>query len=1155
MLSAPRGGGGGGGRSNWVRRLREARAGGRTGGAARPARARGRGGGEGGGGGMSPQRAHAKVEATVPISSPEDKREYRRIVLPNGLTALLIHDPEMAAGGASGEDDDEEEDDEYSDEGSEGDDYGSDDGMEEGEEGEAGAPNGKGGGGGGATKKAAAALSVSVGSFSDPASANGLAHFLEHMLFMGSEDFPDENEYDSFLSKHGGGSNAFTECEHTCFFFDVHRASLRGALERFAGFFVSPLIKAGSMEREVQAVESEFRQALSHDGNRLLQLQCHTARDGHPFKAFFWGNMKSLRDAPASAGLDMRKQLLEFYDAHYCAPRMTLVVVGMETLDELQDMVGELFARVRPAPTPAAALPDDFKSQGMPFEPRMQYILPAVRDVMQLHVMWCLPPLLKAYRSKPADYASHLIGHEGRGSLFAALKARGWATALSGGVGDGGHDRSSNSSMFTVTAHLTEEGLRRRDDVASLIFQYAAMAAREGPQKWVFDELRAVAEVQFRYHEEEEADEYAVNLASNMPVYAPEHAVSGDYVFEDWDPQCVDAIMQHLTPANARIDLLAREDRLAEAVFGVPKPNGDVETMEVDGDGAEKAATAVPQLPEGALPSEEPWFGVKYSAAPVPAALLERWEAEAAAGGLHSESREAAAAYPALTMPPRNEFLPTNFELLPSPEVNTAKHPEHGYVPGVPPRTVSDGDLCRLWHKGDAVFRTPRACAFLSLSAPGHNADQRSIVMTELLAKLAADALNETTYMASMADLEAQVRRSGERLEVRVSGFSHNLVALLRTVLAVATSPPVKDDRFEVVREETARAYANANMRPMMHVSYLRLTCLRHATYDIDAVPALLEGLRPEDVRAYAESHFTKQSRVEALVTGNVGAAEVAALEAEMAQMLPRAGGKDAALRPMQRVTSLKEGVVTLVRCPCKNPKEENSALEVYWQVGPDDDNTRAALDLLEQAIGEPFFDTLRTKEQLGYSLDIGLRLTHGVLGFAARLQSAEHPPEHLSDCLHRFLAGYSETLRGMTDDEFEKYRSARISARLQKDASLLDESERQWAEVWEGRYLFDAREHEAAALARCKKEAVAQLFDTAIAPASTAQRKLWCAVYSRQFSERAGKDGEAGAAKAACNGALDAEHLPPGGIFDWRGERGHYDTPAARGYDFVASA
>lgn len=39
----------------------------------------------------------------------------------------------------------------------------------------------------------------------------GLSHFLEHMLFMGSERFPDENEYDAFLTAQGGSSNAQTE--------------------------------------------------------------------------------------------------------------------------------------------------------------------------------------------------------------------------------------------------------------------------------------------------------------------------------------------------------------------------------------------------------------------------------------------------------------------------------------------------------------------------------------------------------------------------------------------------------------------------------------------------------------------------------------------------------------------------------------------------------------------------------------------------------------------------------------------------------------------------------------------------------------------------------------------------------------------------------
>ena len=57
----------------------------------------------------------------------------------------------------------------------------------------------------------AVGLCVGVGSFSDPQEAEGIAHFLEHMLFMGSERYPDENEYDSYVTSHGGSCNAMTE--------------------------------------------------------------------------------------------------------------------------------------------------------------------------------------------------------------------------------------------------------------------------------------------------------------------------------------------------------------------------------------------------------------------------------------------------------------------------------------------------------------------------------------------------------------------------------------------------------------------------------------------------------------------------------------------------------------------------------------------------------------------------------------------------------------------------------------------------------------------------------------------------------------------------------------------------------------------------------
>lgn len=219
------------------------------------------------------------------VKSPHDKKQYRRIDLDNGLKVLLIHDPDIAQQLLAGEqaeaagkdrphdmhaEQDEGEDDDSGEEGEEEEEMGEgeEDGSEEtgeddtGDEGEEGIgeddeeeDGGRPGGGGSKkvqTKKAAAAMAVGVGSFSDPPHLPGLSHYLEHMLFMGSDKYPDENEYDAFLTRHGGSSNAFTELEFTNYHFDVQPEALRGALDRFAQFFISPLCLADSMEREVR---------------------------------------------------------------------------------------------------------------------------------------------------------------------------------------------------------------------------------------------------------------------------------------------------------------------------------------------------------------------------------------------------------------------------------------------------------------------------------------------------------------------------------------------------------------------------------------------------------------------------------------------------------------------------------------------------------------------------------------------------------------------------------------------------------------------------------------------------------------------------------------------------------------------------------------
>lgn len=109
---------------------------------------------------------------------------------------------------------------------------------------------------------------------------------------MGSERFPRENEFDVFLNKHGGETNASTDSETTTFYFDCQYQYLFRALERFAQFFISPLIKRNALARELEALDSEFQSVLQSDSCRRQQLFSQAARKGHPATQFLWGNIQ-----------------------------------------------------------------------------------------------------------------------------------------------------------------------------------------------------------------------------------------------------------------------------------------------------------------------------------------------------------------------------------------------------------------------------------------------------------------------------------------------------------------------------------------------------------------------------------------------------------------------------------------------------------------------------------------------------------------------------------------------------------------------------------------------------------------------------------------------------------------------------------------------
>lgn len=238
-----------------------------------------------------PSPVASKMERFANIlKSEQDTREYRGLVLDNGLKCVLISDPD--------------------------------------------------------TDKSAAAMSVEVGYLSDPDNLPGLAHFCEHMLFLGTKKYPDENEYTSFLAANGGTSNAATYADMTKYYFEVVPDKLSDALDRFSHFFIDPLFTETATEREINAVDSEHEKNLTTDVWRIRQVNKELADPKHPYHKFGTGSKATLSTMPKEMGIDVRRELFKFHEKWYSSNMMCLAVLGKESLDELEEIILEKFSPV-----------------------------------------------------------------------------------------------------------------------------------------------------------------------------------------------------------------------------------------------------------------------------------------------------------------------------------------------------------------------------------------------------------------------------------------------------------------------------------------------------------------------------------------------------------------------------------------------------------------------------------------------------------------------------------------------------------------------------------------------------------------------------------------------------------------------------------------
>ena len=424
------------------------------------------------------------------IKSPNDDADYAVVELPNRLRALLISNPQ--------------------------------------------------------TDKAAAAMAVRVGSGADPEEWAGLAHFLEHMLFLGTEKYPRAGEYQAFIRAHGGRQNAFTSFEFTTYFFDIDANHLEPALDRFSQFFVAPLLNPRYVEREVNAVESEYQSRFKDDGRRRSYALKAILNQAHPYSTFQTGNLETLNKP------GVRDRLVTFYNEHYSANIMTLVVLGKEPLAELEKWVVSKFSAVENRDVEPLTIDEPlFVPDSLP----MQLNIVPNKERRGLTLTFPVTPTRTLYRAKPAYYVGSLLGYEGPGSLLSTLKSRGWADGINAGTGINLDD----AATFSIGMALTEKGLDHIDEIVSLVFAQIRNLKTHGVNQWAFDEQRQLADLAFRFQDQADPSDKVLELATSLHFFPAQEVIRAPYLLEDFEPALIQRLIDELTPQRLLLTLVAKD--------------------------------------------------------------------------------------------------------------------------------------------------------------------------------------------------------------------------------------------------------------------------------------------------------------------------------------------------------------------------------------------------------------------------------------------------------------------------------------------------------------------------------------------------------------------------------------------------------------------
>jgi zinc protease len=231
-----------------------------------------------------------------------------------------------------------------------------------------------------------------VGSRNEELGQTGKSHFLEHMLFKGTDRF-QKGQIDLLTLKNGGSNNAFTSHDFTAYYFNFAADRWDVALDIESDRMMNCVFEPAEFEAEKKVVIEELKTSLDSPWGLLMQELDAAAYKVHPYRNPVVGWLEDVENATAA-------EQQGYYRKHYHPNNATLVITGDFNTDEVLEKVNRRFAAIPAGPSPAP----------------VRVVEPPQRGEKRLNVRWRskVPRLAIAYHAPeiahPDSYALQVLG-------------------------------------------------------------------------------------------------------------------------------------------------------------------------------------------------------------------------------------------------------------------------------------------------------------------------------------------------------------------------------------------------------------------------------------------------------------------------------------------------------------------------------------------------------------------------------------------------------------------------------------------------------------------------------------------------------------------------------------------------------------------------